>query len=103
MPIESINNTVANPVLPNKSAKRDAIDNKSQASGTASAMDDTVSINAMTQGIKQTAELTSPVQMVNEAHVAKIRSAIQDGSYEINHERLAQKMMQFEFNIPDTT
>lgn len=103
MPIESINNAVTNPVLPNKSAKKDSVDSKGQPPGATTTLDDTVSINAMTQGFKQSAELTPPVQVVNEAHVAKIRTALQDGSYEINHERLAKKMMQFEFNIPDTT
>jgi negative regulator of flagellin synthesis FlgM len=103
MPIESINNTIASAVLPNKSAKKDSIENKSQTASTANVMDDTLSINAMTQGIKHTAELDSPEHMVNEPRVAKIRAALQDGSYEINHERLAKKMLQFEFNIPDTT
>lgn len=103
MPIEFIKNNVASTVLPNKSAKPEALDNKNPTAVAASSKDDTVSITAMTQGIKQSSELESSESLVNEARVAKLKAAIQDGSYVVDHQRLAKKMLQFEFNIPDTT
>lgn len=104
MPIESINNNIVSAVLQSKFAKKDPVDNKGSAASTSSsATDDTVSITATTHGIKQTAEVDSPEQAVNEVRVAKIKTALQDGNYVIDHDRLAKKMLQFELNIPDTT
>lgn len=103
MPIESIKNTVANPVLPGKSAKKDAVDQKGQAASAAVTASDTVSLTSMSHGLKRSAEVDSHDQQVNEARVAKIKAAIQDGSYVIDPERIAKKMLQFESNFPDTT
>lgn len=103
MPIESIKNNVANPVLPGKSAKKDAVDSKSQAASAATTTGDTVSLTSTTQGLKHHAKIDAQDQQVNEARIAKIKAAIQDGSYVIDPERVAKKMLQFESNFPDTT
>lgn len=95
MSIESISNSIASSVLANKSAKKEAVDNKSATAITASSKDDTVSITSITQGL--------PEQTVDDSRVARIRAAIQDGSYVVDPERIAKKMLQFEFNIPDST
>lgn len=104
MSIESINNSRTNAVLSGKTAKKDASDTKNPpALTTSGAMDDTVSLTSMPQGLRHTAESLAPEQLVNDARIAKVRAAIEDGSYVVNPERVAKKMLQFEFNTPDTT
>lgn len=103
MPIESIKNPVANPVLPGKSAKKDVVDLKSQASGAAAVSDDTVSLTSMSQGMNHSTEVDAQTMALNESRIAKIKAAIQDGSYVVDPERLAKKMLHFELNFPDTT
>lgn len=103
MPIEPIKNSVANPVIPGKTAKKDVIDLKPQTSSSTAVSDDIVSLTAMPQGLKQSAEVDAQAMALNESRIAKIKAAIQDGSYVVDHERLAKKMLQFELNFPDTT
>jgi negative regulator of flagellin synthesis FlgM len=43
------------------------------------------------------------VPTVNENRVAAIKSAIQNGSYTVNPERVADKMLQFDDKLPDST
>jgi len=58
----------------------------------------TTAVN-ITDQAKQLAALEQALQnlpAVNEARVAEIRSAIQDGRYQVNPERIADKLLRFE-------
>lgn len=102
MSIESIHNNVANALLSGKAARKDPVESKSSSTLATGVKDDTVSISSMPQGLKQLAEGdSSPVS--NEARLAEIRASIKDGSYLIDPQRLAKKMLQFESKLPDTT
>ncbi len=95
MVIESITNKVGSPVQHTKSATKNAVDAKPQASATM-VNEDTVSLKNI-----QANDTSTPV--ANEARIANLKAAIESGSYRINPEQIASKMMQLDFNLPNTT
>jgi negative regulator of flagellin synthesis FlgM len=56
---------------------------------------DSIAITAMAQGIKKAFE-SSSVTIVDVDRVAAVKKALADGSYQINAERIAEKMIQYE-------
>lgn len=95
MVIESITNKVGSPVQHTKSAIKNAVEAKPQASATM-VNEDTVSLKNI-----QANDTSTPV--ANEARIANLKAAIESGSYRINPEQIASKMMQLDFNLPNTT
>jgi len=96
MAIQSVNTgNVTSAVAQPKVASKSTIDNQNQPSNTVSS-DDTVNLKT----IERTASSTP---IVDEAKVNEIKVALSSGSYAINPERIASKMMQLDFNLPNTT
>ncbi|WAR44027.1 flagellar biosynthesis anti-sigma factor FlgM [Methylomonas rapida] len=96
MAIQSVNTgNVTSAVAQPKVASKSTIDNQNQPSHTVSS-DDTVNLKT----IERTASSTP---IVDEAKVNEIKVALSSGSYAINPERIASKMMQLDFNLPNTT
>lgn len=101
MAIESISSNTINSVSPAKSGAKDAVNVKQKASVPIST--DTVDLTDAAQDIKTAVAtgVTSPV--INEDRVAAIRFALQSGNYKVDVERVAEKMLRFEDQLPNST
>jgi negative regulator of flagellin synthesis FlgM len=69
---------------------------KSSAGGTQAPPKDTVRLSDAAQAIQSAGKAAEGVPDVNAARVAEIKAAIADGSYSINNEKLADKLLQFD-------
>lgn len=102
MAIQSINNvSTNNAATPSKSASKAAVDTNKPAI----AMDkglDTVSISAG-PSVQKALEIIDATPEVNESRVAAIKAAVEAGTYEINPDRIAEKMLQQETAITNST
>ena len=99
MTIESITGRTHTP-LSIKTTQKDAIDSGKKASIKNAERNDSIEITAMAQGIKKAFESTSSVTIVDVDRVAAVKKALADGSYQINAERIAEKMIQYEKLMP---
>lgn len=101
MAIQSINaGNVGSTVPQAKSANKNIIDTKNQSMGS-TASTDTVNI---TPGINNASNAGPATPIVDENRVANIKAALQSGAYEIDPERIAKKLLQFDQQlISDTT
>lgn len=94
MAIDSINGR--KPDLPAiKTAPKSDVDSSQKTANSSSVKDDSVAITDAAQEIKK-AFGSSPETAVDVNRVASIKKAIADGSYTIDAEKVAQKMIQFE-------
>jgi negative regulator of flagellin synthesis FlgM len=90
--------------LPANTVSKDqnTVTQQTESSSTAS---DTVALTNTSQGLQSivaSAKGTN-VPTVNEERVAAIKTAIQNGSYSINAGRIAEKMLQFDQQLPNST
>ena len=85
-----------------KSANKNTVDLKNQTA-TPIASDDTVSITSTAKDIKNASGSGSTSPEVNEARVAELKSVLQEGNYKIDPDRVAEKMMQLDKMLPNTT
>lgn len=60
---------------------------------------ETVSLSNKVQGLQQLESEVKNLPEVDQDKVAKIKAALEDGSYQVNSEKLAQKMLDFEKGI----
>ncbi len=54
----------------------------------------------MAQEIKKAFELSSSVSIIDVDRVAAVKKALADGSYQVNAEKIAEKMIQYEKLMP---
>jgi negative regulator of flagellin synthesis FlgM len=99
MTIESITGRTHTP-LTIKTTQKDEIDSGKKASIKSAERNDSIEITAMAQGIKKAFESSSSVTIVDADRVAAVKKALADGSYQINAERIAEKMIQYEKLMP---
>ena len=99
MAIESITGRTHTQLTIKTTQKAD-IDSGKNASVKSSAKDDSIAITAMAQGIKKAFESSSSGSVVDVDRVAAVKNALADGSYQINAERIAGKMIQYEKLMP---
>ena len=57
---------------------------------------DSVSLTGMSQRIKAMEEQVARLPIIDTQKVEQVRTAINNGSYEFNSERIAEKMIKFE-------
>ncbi len=101
MAIESVSGKAINTVLPTKPGAKDTVDVKQKSSVTVST--DTVDFTHTAQDIKTAVETGAAAPLINEDRVAAIKSALQSGSYKVDAEHIAEKMLRFEEKLPDST
>lgn len=103
MAIDIINNASVSSLPPAKLATNNASDIKTQDNGEAATVtkDDSVILTATAQNMQNASSVDAAP--VNEQRIQKIMTALQDGSYKVNPERVAEKMLQFDLTLPDTT
>ena len=99
MTIESLTGRTHTP-LTIKTTQKDEIDSGKKASVKSVERNDSIEITAMAQGIKKALESSSSVTIVDADRVAAVKKALADGSYQINAERIAEKMIQYEKLMP---
>jgi negative regulator of flagellin synthesis FlgM len=99
MTIESITGRTNTP-LTTKTSQKTEIDSGKQTSVKSAEKNDSIAITAMAQEIKKAFESSSTVSAVNVDRVAAVKQALADGNYQINAERIAEKMIQFEKQMP---
>lgn len=95
-----INNRAASPTPINKTPlKTGGIDGEKKVAVTTSVeKDDSVALTSATQEIKKAfSSSTSPVDI---DRVNAVKKALADGSYTVNAEKVAKKMLQFEQLMP---
>lgn len=99
MTIESITGRAHTP-LTIKTNQKAEIDSGKKAAIKNAERNDSIAITAMAQGIKKAFESSSSVAVVDADRVAAVKQALADGSYQINAERIAEKMIQYEKLMP---
>jgi negative regulator of flagellin synthesis FlgM len=99
MTIESITGRPYTPPTIKASPKADP-DSGKNAAVKSPDKSDSVAITAMAQGIKKAFESSSSATIVDADRVAAVKKALADGSYQINAERIAEKMIQYEKLMP---
>ena len=95
MTIESITGKTHTPPTI-KTTQKNEIDSGKKASIKSAERNDSIEITAMAQGIKKAFESSSSASIVDVDRVAAVKKALADGSYQINAERIAEKMIQYE-------
>jgi negative regulator of flagellin synthesis FlgM len=99
MTIESITGRT-NTSLAIKTTQKAEIESGKNAFIKSAERNDSVAITAMAQGIKKAFESSSSGAIVDINRVAAVKKALTDGSYQINAERIAEKMIQYEKLMP---
>ncbi|MEY4720201.1 MAG: hypothetical protein RL563_2819 [Pseudomonadota bacterium] len=102
MAIEIINTKPIGPSPSNKPTNNTTVatNSKTAVETTPVAQDDSVVITSTAQNI-QNASSTNASAPVNEQRIQKLMAAVQDGSYQINPERIAEKMLDLDLNLPE--
>jgi negative regulator of flagellin synthesis FlgM len=103
MAIDIINTKPIGPSPSNKPSNNATVNTKSKIAveTTTVAQDDSVVITSTAQNIQNSSSANSSAP-VNEQRIQQLMAALQDGSYKINPERIAGKMLDFDLNLPDT-
>lgn len=103
MAIQPINTGTAVNTAPNaKSASKTTLEAKLQPVNLA-ADEDTVNITGKAQDIKRAMDSIASTPVVDEKRVATLKAAIAAGQYAIDPDRIAQKMLQQETQLANTT
>lgn len=103
MAIESISGTPVNRSLPTNSTVNKDTSGVKQQSISSGSVGSTAFTNA-SQGIASAiAAGGANVSVVNEDRVAAIKASIQNGSYKANSAVIADKMLKFENQLPNST
>ncbi|PPD32272.1 MAG: flagellar biosynthesis anti-sigma factor FlgM [Methylomonas sp.] len=102
MAIHSINNVnTSNVATQNKSVNKSSVETNKQPNSVASG-EDTINISAA-QDIQKALDVSLSTPVINESRVAEIKAAVNAGTYQIDPARVADKMMQLETKIANST
>ena len=94
MAIESITGRTRVP-LATKAVTKTEIDSGNKAAKQAE-KGDSIAITGLPQGLKKAFESSSTGAIVDVERVASVKKALAEGSYQVNAERIAEKMIQYE-------
>ena len=95
MAIENITGRMRVPLSNNTSQKAE-IDHGAKTAAKAAERADSVAITAVAQEIKKTLEASSSSTVIDMDRVAAVKKALAEGSYQINAESIANKMIEHE-------
>lgn len=76
------------------------IDSEKKAHVKSAGTDDSITITAMAQGLQKVLGSASSATSVDVDRVAAVKKSLADGSYQVNAERIAEKMLQYEKLMP---
>lgn len=95
MAIENITGRMRVPINSNTSQKAE-METAGKASAKHSGQADKVAITAVAQEIKKTLESSSSADLIDVERVTAVKKALAEGAYQINAEKIAEKMIQHE-------
>ena len=98
MAIDSITGRVSSPI-PLKTPVKQASDGSSSSVKTAENHDD-VAITSMAQEIKKGFQSSVTSASLDLERIASVKKALSEGTYTIDPERVAKKLIQFEKTLP---
>jgi len=103
MAIESISGTPINRNLPANTASKDTTSVKPQTVAPSTA--DTIDFTNTSQDIKSAiaSSTVAGQSAINQDRVTALKTAIQNGSYTVNAERVADKILKFEERLPNSS
>ena len=99
MTIESITGRTQPPPNIGPSSKT-AIDSGKAAPTNSAGKNDSIAITAMAQSLKQAFASSSSDAIIDANRVSAVKTALANGSYQINAAKIAQKMIQYEQLMP---
>ncbi len=100
MAIESISGNSIQPPVSSKANAKEISQVQPKASSVSA--DNKIDFSNTVQAFK-TALAASGAPVVNEDRVAAVKAAVQSGSYQVDSAKVAQKIIQFEQNLPNST
>lgn len=103
MAIQPINNVNAAAVTNQTKSTGKSTPATSSANVNPAMDDDTVRITSTAQDIKKALDASASTPVVNENKVAELKAALQAGTYQVDPDRVADKMLQLETKLPNTT
>ncbi len=95
MAIDGITGRMRAPVTSNTGQKVE-IDSGNKATTKQAEKTDSIAITAAAQEIKKTLESSSSATIIDVERVTAVKKALAEGSYQVNAEKIAEKMMQHE-------
>jgi negative regulator of flagellin synthesis FlgM len=95
MAIDGITGRMRAPVTSNTGQKV-GVDSGNKVTVKQSEKTDSIAITAAAQEIKKTLETSSSATVIDVERVAAVKKALAEGSYQVNAEKIAEKMMQHE-------
>lgn len=95
MAIDIITGRTRAPATSNTVSKAD-VDSGNKVSTKQAEKSDSIAITAMAQGLKKTIETSSFGSVVDVDRVAAVKKSLADGTYQINPEKIAGKMIEHE-------
>ena len=98
MPIDinSINNNTTQTKKLNNSYVKLVDSESGNVADSSQAAKDSVSLTGMSQRVKAMEEQIARLPIIDTQKVEQVRTAINNGTYEFNSERIAEKMIKFE-------
>jgi len=94
MSIQSLTGKANNTILPAKSNQTEKVQN-TEINSTEQAKD-TVDITAVAKEITKAFEISESPAPINSERVTAIKNALAEGTYSVNAEKIAEKMVQME-------
>lgn len=95
MAIDGITGRMRPPVA-NNTGQKVEVDSGNKVSAKQAEKTDSVAITAAAQEIKKSLETSSSATIIDVERVTAVKKALADGSYQINAEKIAEKMIQHE-------
>jgi negative regulator of flagellin synthesis FlgM len=95
MAIENVTGRMRVPINTSTGQKTE-IDNTDKASAKQTGQTDSIAITAAAQEIKKTLESSSSATLIDMERVTSVKKALAEGTYQINADKIAEKMMQHE-------
>jgi negative regulator of flagellin synthesis FlgM len=95
MAIENITGRMRVPINSNTGQKAE-IETANKASAKQTGQTDKVAITAVAQEIKKTLESSSSATLIDVERVTAVKKALTEGTYQIDAEKIAEKMIQHE-------
>jgi negative regulator of flagellin synthesis FlgM len=96
MAIENISGRMHVPINTANTSQKTGVDNADKAVAKETGQTDSIAITSTARNIKKSLESSSSATLIDIDRVQAVKKALADGSYQINAEKIAEKMIQHE-------
>lgn len=97
---ETINSNTINHLSPSRVTTKAATDAKDSGVNKASLQEDSVIITSAAKDLQNTSVTDNKPSAIDENRINEIKTAIENGNYQVNPERTATKMLSLETQLP---